>query len=91
MAARGRPDRGGPDLGARLLELVRRRSRGLADADLLALRTESPVDVAAHNPQNIGGSCHGGVVAGWQRYDTDVPGLFLTGLGLDPLQVMGPG
>lgn len=114
------------EYGARLLELVRRRSRGLAEADLLAVRIESPDDVAAHNPQNVGGSCHGGefwldgthdgeVVTGWQRYDTDVPGLFLTGatvhpggsvsgrpgrnaaravltgLGLDPLQVMGPG
>ncbi|ABL83941.1 phytoene desaturase family protein [Nocardioides sp. JS614] len=114
------------EYGERLLELVRRRSHGLAPADLLELSTESPIDVAAHNPQNIGGSCHGGefwldgrydgeVVAGWQRYDTDVPGLFLTGatvhpggsvsgrpgrnaaravltgLGLDPLQVMGPG
>jgi phytoene dehydrogenase-like protein len=93
----------------------------------LSMRTESPVDVAGHNPHNLGGSCHGGeflldgrtvdggVAAGWQRYDTDVPRLFLTGstthpggsvsgrpgrnaartvlrsLGLDPLDVMGPG
>ena len=55
------------------------------------MRTESPVDVAAHNPQNLGGSCHGGeflsdgrVVPGWTRYDTDVPGLFLTGATTHP-------
>ena len=110
------------EYGARLVELVRQRAAGLDEADILALRTESPLDVAAHNPQNLGGSCHGGeflldgeVVPGWLRYDTDIPGLFLTGacahpggsvsgrpgrnaaravltdLGLDPLQVMGPG
>lgn len=111
--------------GARLVDLVRERTGGLAETDILAMRTESPLDVAAHNPQNLGGSCHGGefvapeadagVIPGWLRYDTDVPGLFLTGatvhpggsvsgrpgrnaaravltgLGLDPLQVMGPG
>ena len=112
--------------GARILDLVRQRTAGLEDADILSMRTESPLDVAAHNPHNVGGSCHGGefwpdgmaggeVLAGWQRYDTDVPGLFLTGacvhpggsvsgrpgrnaartvlgaLGLDPLDVMGPG
>ena len=110
------------EYGARLVELVRQRTTGLDDQDILSMRTESPLDVAAHNPQNLGGSCHGGefllggeVVPGWLRYDTDIPGLFLTGatvhpggsvsgrpgrnaaravltgLGLDPLQVMGPG
>jgi phytoene dehydrogenase-like protein len=79
------------DVGARLVDLVRRRTSGLGDADILALRTESPVDVAAHNPQNLGGSCHGGefqldgrVLPGWPRYDTDVPGLFLTGSTTHP-------
>lgn len=79
------------EYGARIVELVRRRATGLAADDLLAVRTESPLDVAAHNPQNLGGSCHGGefvidgeVVAGWQRYDTDVPGLFLTGACVHP-------
>ena len=79
------------EYGARLVELVRQRAAGLADADVLALRTESPLDVAAHNPHNVGGSCHGGefsldgeVVAGWPRYDTDVPGLFLTGACVHP-------
>ncbi len=106
----------------RLVSLVAARCEGLGADDLLAVRVESPEDVAAHNPQNIGGSCHGGefvrdgrVVPGWLRYDTDVPGLYLTGatthpggsvsgrpgrnaaravltgLGLDPGAVMGPG
>jgi phytoene dehydrogenase-like protein len=77
--------------GARLVELVARRTRGLGSAEILAMRTESPVDVAAHNPQNLGGSCHGGeflvdgeVHAGWQRYDTGIDGLFLTGSTTHP-------
>lgn len=77
--------------GAALVDLVRRRCSGLDAADVLAIRTESPVDVAAHNHQNVGGSCHGGeflldgeVVAGWQRYDTDIPGLYLTGSTTHP-------
>ena len=77
--------------GAALVDLVRRRCRGLGDADVLAMRTESPLDVAAHNPQNLGGSCHGGeflldgdVLPGWPRYDTGVAGLFLTGSTTHP-------
>lgn len=76
---------------ATLVDLVRRRCTGLDADDILAIRAESPVDVAAHNPQNLGGSCHGGefvldgrVVPGWPRYDTDVPGLFLTGATVHP-------
>ncbi|MBC9732608.1 phytoene desaturase family protein [Nocardioides marmotae] len=79
------------EYGARLVDLVRRHCTGLAPADILSVRTESPPDVAAHNPQNVGGSCHGGefvldgeVVSGWPRYDTDVPGLFLTGACVHP-------
>ena len=75
----------------RIVDLVRQRSTGLAAADIVAMRTESPLDVAAHNPQNLGGSCHGGefllrgeVIPGWPRYDTDVPGLFLTGATVHP-------
>jgi phytoene dehydrogenase-like protein len=71
----------------RLVERVRTRVGGLAADDILALRAESPVDVATHNAHNLGGSCHGGefqlpggeVVAGWPRYDTSIGGLFLTG------------
>ncbi|HET6530101.1 MAG TPA: NAD(P)/FAD-dependent oxidoreductase [Actinoplanes sp.] len=69
------------------IDRVRARVRGLDVDDILAMRAESPVDVAAHNTHNLGGSCHGGefhlpggeVVAGWQRYDTSIEGLFLTG------------
>ncbi len=77
--------------GERLVDLVRQRCSGLGEDDILAVRTESPVDVAAHNPHNIGGSCHGGeflidgsVVPGWMRYDTDVPRLFVTGATTHP-------
>jgi phytoene dehydrogenase-like protein len=108
--------------GERLVSLVASRCSGLDPSHILSMRTESPVDVAAHNPHNLGGSCHGGeflidgrVVPGWPGYDTEVPGLFVTGatthpggsvsgrpgrnaartvlrsLGLDPLEVMGPG
>jgi phytoene dehydrogenase-like protein len=79
------------EYGAALVDLVRRRSTGLGTGDILLMRTESPLDVAAHNPQNLAGSCHGGeflledeVVAGWPRYDTDIPGLFLTGSTTHP-------
>ncbi|MBD3783175.1 MAG: NAD(P)/FAD-dependent oxidoreductase [Micrococcales bacterium] len=77
--------------GMRLVELVASRCSGLDPDDVLAVRTESPLDVAAHNPQNLGGSCHGGefeldgrVVAGWPRYDTGLPGLYLTGSTTHP-------
>src|SRR5262245_13143716 len=77
--------------GERLVSLVAERCSGLDTADILSMRTESPVDVAAHNPHNLGGSCHGGefliddrVVAGWLRYDTDIPGLFVTGATTHP-------
>ena len=70
-----------------LLAIVRRCADGLADDDVLAVRAESPVDVALHNPLNLGGSCHGGefvtsqgtVIPGWPDYRTSVPRLFLTG------------
>jgi phytoene dehydrogenase-like protein len=77
--------------GERLVELVGERCSGLDADDILALRTESPVDVGAHNPHNLGGSCHGGeflvdgrVLPGWMRYDTDVPRLFVTGATTHP-------
>lgn len=79
------------EYGARLLDLVRARSRGLEDADVLSWRAESPVDVAGHNPHNLGGSCHGGeflvdgqVLAGWPSYRTEVPGLYVTGATTHP-------
>jgi phytoene dehydrogenase-like protein len=75
-----------------LLDRVRARSSGLAAADLLAVRPESPVDVAAHNAHNLGGSCHGGeftapgggFIAGWLSYRTGIEGLFLTGATAHP-------
>ncbi len=77
--------------GERLVSLVASRCSGLDEADVLSMRTESPVDVARHNLHNLGGSCHGGefvvegrVLAGWMRYDTDIPGLFLTGSTTHP-------
>jgi phytoene dehydrogenase-like protein len=75
------------EFAAELIARVRARAGGLGPDDILAVRAESPVDVAAHNTHNLGGSCHGGeflmpdgeVLAGWPRYDTSVGGLFLTG------------
>ncbi|MGH3496820.1 MAG: phytoene desaturase family protein [Nocardioidaceae bacterium] len=79
------------EYGACLVDLVRNRCTGLEPDDVLSIRTESPVDVAAHNPHNLGGSCHGGeflldgrVLPGWMRYDTDVPRLFVTGATTHP-------
>lgn len=79
------------EYGERIVDLVRQRATGLESADILSRRTESPLDLAAHNPQNLGGSCHGGqflldgeVVPGWLRYDSDVPGLYLTGATVHP-------
>ena len=79
-------------LAAELLDLVRQRVDGLGADDVLAVRAESPVDVHAHNPHNLGGSCHGGefvtpdggVVAGWPTYTTSVERLFLTGATTHP-------
>jgi phytoene dehydrogenase-like protein len=70
-----------------LLGIARRHIDGIDDADILAIKSESPTSLAAHNPSNIGGSCHGGeftlddgtVIPGWLDYRTDVPGLYLTG------------
>lgn len=75
-----------------LLGLVRARADGLDARDILALRVESPVDVASHNPHNVGGSCHGGefitpdggVLPGWPSHRTSIPGLFLTGATTHP-------
>jgi phytoene dehydrogenase-like protein len=82
------------ELGERLVATVASRARGLDEGDILAWRVESPVDVAAHNPHNLGGSCHGGefrwpgadgdVMAGWPTYTTEVPGLYLTGATTHP-------
>jgi phytoene dehydrogenase-like protein len=65
-----------------LMALVAARCEGLAEADVLAVRAESPVDVAAHNVHNLGGSCHGGefllpdgsIIPGWPTHRTSLPG-----------------
>ncbi|WP_246612889.1 phytoene desaturase family protein [Paractinoplanes bogorensis] len=70
-----------------IVQRVRERVGGLAPDDILAMRAESPRDVAAHNTHNLGGSCHGGEfqmpggewLVGWPSYATGVGGLFLTG------------
>lgn len=75
-----------------LLQLLSRRCNGLEADAVLAVRAESPVDVAAHNPHNVGGSCHGGefllpggeVIPGWPAYRCAVPGLFMTGATTHP-------
>jgi phytoene dehydrogenase-like protein len=75
------------EFAAQIVAKVRERCGGLEPDEILALRAESPVDVAAHNTHNLGGSCHGGefrmpdgeILVGWPRYDTSVGGLFLTG------------
>lgn len=75
-----------------LMDLVRARSTGLERAEVLAVRAESPVDVAGHNVHNLGGSCHGGefelaggsIVPGWLSYRTSVAGLFVTGATTHP-------
>ena len=80
------------EYAAELIALVRDRSTGLDAGDVLAVRAESPVDVAQHNIHNLGGSCHGGefhladgsVIPGWPTYRTAVPGLFLTGATTHP-------
>ncbi|WP_448623459.1 phytoene desaturase family protein [Geodermatophilus sp. URMC 64] len=80
------------DYADALVARVAARSTGLSTDDLLAVRPESPVDVAAHNVHNLGGSCHGGefelpdggVIPGWPTYRTGLPGLFLTGATAHP-------
>jgi phytoene dehydrogenase-like protein len=75
-----------------LVQRVGKHAAGLSTGDILALRAESPVDVAGHNPFNLGGSCHGGefvtpgggVIPGWTAYRTGIGGLFLTGATSHP-------
>jgi phytoene dehydrogenase-like protein len=80
------------EYAAAVVDRVRARVDGLDPDDILAHRAESPVDVLAHNPHNLGGSCHGGefltsdgsVIPGWPTHRTSVPGLFLTGATTHP-------
>jgi phytoene dehydrogenase-like protein len=79
------------EYAAALVSRVAERVGGLEPDDVLAVRAESPVDVAGHNPHNLGGSCHGGeflldgeVVPGWPTYATSVPRLFVSGATTHP-------
>jgi phytoene dehydrogenase-like protein len=80
------------EYAAQLLALVAQHCEGLAEDDVLALRPESPVDVAGHNVHNLGGSCHGGefrqpdgsVIPGWPTHRSGLPGLYLTGCTTHP-------
>lgn len=71
----------------KLVGIARRHVSGLEPDNILFLRPESPTTLAAHNPANIGGSCHGGefhlddgsVIPGWRDYRTGIDGLYLTG------------
>lgn len=80
------------EYGERVLDLVRQRVGGLSEEDILAVRYESPRDVAAHNIHNLGGSCHGGefhtadgtIVPGVTDYRTGIEGLYLTGATTHP-------
>jgi phytoene dehydrogenase-like protein len=75
-----------------LMDLVRARTDGLDPGDILAVRAESPVDIAARNLDNLGGSCHGGeflttsgaVIPGWPTHRSSIGGLFLTGATTHP-------
>lgn len=91
--ADGRPwDDAKREHAAALVRRVGEHAGGLTGSDILALRAESPVDVATHNPFNLGGSCHGGefvsasgaVTPGWTSYRTGIDGLFLTGATSHP-------
>lgn len=91
--ADGRPwEQAKHDHAEALLNRVRARVDGLEPENILALRAESPVDVAGMNPHNLGGSCHGGefhtpageVLPGWPTYRSSVPGLYLTGATTHP-------
>jgi phytoene dehydrogenase-like protein len=84
-------DESGMEHGQALMDLVHART-GLPRDDVLQMIVETPPSLAARNPSNIGGSCHGGqfvtadgaVVPGWRRLATSIPGLYLTGSTAHP-------
>jgi phytoene dehydrogenase-like protein len=90
--ADGRPwDDAGMEHGQALMDLVHKRT-GLPREDVLQMIVETPTSLAARNPANIGGSCHGGqfrtadgrVVPGWTDYASSIPGLYFTGSTAHP-------
>lgn len=84
-------DEAGAEHAAALMDLVHARTN-LPRGDVLAVEPETPTSLAARNPHNVGGSCHGGeflgpdgrVRPGWPSYLTSVPGLYLTGSTAHP-------
>jgi phytoene dehydrogenase-like protein len=84
-------DESGAEHGQALMDLVHERT-GLARADVLQMIVETPTSLAARNPSNIGGSCHGGhfvspdggVKPGWPSLAASIPGLYLTGSTTHP-------
>ena len=77
-----------------LLERVFRHTT-LDEDDLLAVVSESPLDLEARNPHNYLGSCHGGELLpersgtgrpfkGWSGYRMPIPGLYQTGATTHP-------
>jgi len=84
-------DDSGLEHGQALMDLVHSRT-GLPREDVLQMIVETPTSLAARNPSNIGGSCHGGqfetatgqVSPGWRQLAASVPGLYLTGSTAHP-------
>jgi phytoene dehydrogenase-like protein len=84
-------DESGMEHGQALMDLVHSRT-GLPRADVLRMTVETPRSLAARNPSNIGGSCHGGefvtaygkVIPGWPSMTASIPGLYLTGSTTHP-------
>jgi phytoene dehydrogenase-like protein len=85
------PDGAGLEHGHALMDLVHVRT-GLPRDPVLQMIVETPTSLAARNPSNIGGSCHGGqfvtrdghVIPGWPQLASSIPGLYLTGSTTHP-------
>jgi phytoene dehydrogenase-like protein len=85
------PDGAGMEHGQALMDLVHDRT-GLPREAVLQKIVETPTSLAARNPSNIGGSCHGGqfvtrdgrVIPGWPQLAASIPGLYLTGSTAHP-------
>jgi phytoene dehydrogenase-like protein len=73
------------------MNLVHERT-DLPREDVLQMIVETPTSLAARNPSNIGGSCHGGqfvtagggILPGWRQLAASIPGLYLTGSTAHP-------
>jgi phytoene dehydrogenase-like protein len=84
-------DESGMEHGQALMDLVHERT-GLPRQDVLQTIVETPSSLAARNPSNIGGSCHGGefvnadgtVIPGWPSHAASIAGLYLTGSTAHP-------